>query len=383
MAGKNLMLRVGRMSFEEGMKNNEIAKLLLAEGVLKTKSTAERKVQELVEETGKWLLQEQARLAAIESADTPDRKLAASLCDKFGLLDARVVPGGSIHSAHDYVALIKRYGQAAADYFEDVTSEAEQNDEELHVSLSGGQPILDMVSALPDRHRPNVHYYAAAIIGRGIRNHTPNVSSVTNATVAWARSGRIPDHIRYGTVPPYQVDVDTLREINGRKERHAYGRKIVLEQMKRLCETQYVTDALDTINENVNMAIAGLGIIHPVGIDEDYGAAHIARVCMTGLLKPFGIEPEILAAEKAVGDIAYCLFDEKGQGRKEWSFFITAGERSKNSGVDFYRYLVAKGKKVIVIAGARKESALIPALKFKLFNVLITDAVTAQRLLKA
>lgn len=36
----------------------------------------------------------------------------------------------------------------------------------------------------------------------------------------------------------------------------------------------------------------------------------------------------------------------------------------------------------IVIGGARKEAALIPAIKANLFNVLITDAVMAKKLLE-
>jgi hypothetical protein len=65
-------------------------------------------------------------------------------------------------------------------------------DEELYVAVLGGQPILDMVSALPDRKRPNVHYYAGGLIGRGtMMRNAPHVGSEANATIAWSRSGRL------------------------------------------------------------------------------------------------------------------------------------------------------------------------------------------------
>jgi len=41
---------------------------------------------------------------------------------------------------------------------------------------------------------------------------------------------------------------------------------------------------------------------------------------MTGLLKPFGIEPEILAKKGAIDDMAYCQFHKNGKGRKDWKF---------------------------------------------------------------
>jgi DNA-binding transcriptional regulator LsrR (DeoR family) len=102
---------------------------------------------------------------------------------------------------------------------------------------------------------------------------------------------------------------------------------------------------------------------------------------MTGLLKALGVDLDILVSQKAVGDISYNLFDDKGQGRPEWQFFITAGHGSKHTGVDFYRHLVEQGRKVIVMAGIRKEAALRVGLNARLFNVLITDVHTTQRLL--
>jgi DNA-binding transcriptional regulator LsrR (DeoR family) len=377
VSGKDLLLRVAKLSFEERKNNTEIADILLQDKILESKSTAGHHVQELVEEAGRWLMQEHARLAAINATATPEHKLAADLCRKFGLLDARVVPGGDLHASTEYVSLMKKYAQAAADYFDDVANEAEEHAEELHVLVSGGQPILDMVSSLIDRKRPNVHYYAAAMIGRGSMTWAPHVGSETNATVAWSRSGRLPRHLCYGTVPPYDIAQDDLDAISDKQRRHEFGRDAIGRQMRNLASSRYVTDTLNMMNDKVNMAFAGLGIPHASRVE----AAHIERLTMTGLLKPFGIDPELLAKEGAVGDISYCLFDQKGQGRPSWKFFITAGEGTDHEGVDFYRQLVADGKKVIVIGGTRKEAALKPGVEAKLFNVLITDAFTAKGLL--
>ena len=99
--------------------------------------------------------------------NTPERQLARDLCRKFGLLEARVVPGGEHDSATDYALLLKSYGRAAAEYFDELVEQAEDAEKTLDVSLSGGQTILDMVGCLERRRRPKVKYYADALIGRG------------------------------------------------------------------------------------------------------------------------------------------------------------------------------------------------------------------------
>lgn len=378
MADKELLLRAARLKFDEGLHYNEIAEIFVREKILKPSKNAGRHAQELVEEAGRWLLQKQAQLAEIEANPTPEHKLAADLRGKFGLLDARVVPGGE-HASTDYVALLKKYARAAADYFDEVADDAEQRQEELHVLVSGGQPILDMVSSLIDRRRDKIYYYAAALIGRGSMTWAPHVGSETNATVAWSRSGRLPRHLYYATVPPYELDEDNTPPPAKKKQRHEFGREAIREQRKKLLCERFVVEALNPISDKVNMAFAGLGI--PFAPDARNSISQIERLTMTELLRPFGIDPELLAQEGAVGDISYCLFDEKGEGRPSWKFFITAGDRTKYEGVDFYRNMVAQGHKVIVIGGARKEAALRPALKARLFNVLITDAFAARKLL--
>lgn len=377
MASQELLLRVAKLKFEDGSNNSEIAEILLKDGTLETESTAQRKVGELVEEAGQWLLDRHKLLASMEMDDTLEHNLAKELCSKFRLLDARVVPGGEIHSPLDYVALLKKYARAAADYFDAYASAAEEQGKQLHVSVSGGQPILDMVSSLTDRKRTNVFYYATGLVGRGSRPQAPHVGSEANATVAWARSGRLPNHLYYATVRPYEIAPDDLHDTDKRK-RHDTCRAMLLEQMHELANSEYVKEVLEEINGRINMAFAGLGIPHASGVDADYGMAHIERLTMTGLLKPLGVDSGLLAAEGAVGDISYTLFDKDGKSREDWQFFITAGYPDA---LDFYQTMVETRKPVIVIGGARKEAAILPALKARLLNVLITDAVTAKKLL--
>jgi hypothetical protein len=65
--------------------------------------------------------------------------------------------------------------------------------------------------------------------------------------------------------------------------------------------TGFSNTRLTRVNENVSMAF---GITYGTGAHADYGSAHIARLTMTGLPKPLGIEPELLAEEGAIGESA-------------------------------------------------------------------------------
>jgi DNA-binding transcriptional regulator LsrR (DeoR family) len=94
MASQELLLRVAKLKFEDGSNNSEIAEILLKDGTLETESTAQRRVSELVEEAGQWLLDRHKLLFGIEGDKTIEQELGRQLCSKFGLLDARVVPGG-------------------------------------------------------------------------------------------------------------------------------------------------------------------------------------------------------------------------------------------------------------------------------------------------
>jgi len=379
MASKDLLLKVARMSHEALMTNEEIAEELFDDKVLTSKNT--KRVQELIDEAGVWLLNQHELLASSESEKKELRLLESDLCEKYELLAARVVADGETRGAAEYAALVRRHGRAAAQYFDEVSSQAEDNGEQLNVAISGGQTILDMVSSLPERRRPNVHFYATALIGRGSINWSAHIGPETTSSVAWARSGRIPKHLFYGTVSPYDFSPEDLKGIP-KKELHEWVREEIVKRVAGIAKTGPIRTILQDTNRNINMAIAGLGLVCPSETDADYGTGHIERITMMTLLKPLGIDPEVLGKDGACGEMSYCLFDRKGSGKPRWKFFVTAGEGTPHSGVDFYRRLVDEGRKVMLIAGAKKWDALHPAINARLFNVLITDAHTAKRLLK-
>jgi DNA-binding transcriptional regulator LsrR (DeoR family) len=104
------------------------------------------------------------------------------------------------------------------------------------------------------------------------------------------------------------------------------------------------------------------------------------RLTIARLLRSYGLSPDRLAKDKVVGDFCYCLFD-KFKNDEPWRYFVTIGEYSRYSGIDFYRNLVDRKRPVMVMAGHKKWNALIPAIRTRMFNVLITDYHTAKLLL--
>lgn len=378
MASKELLLKVARMSHAQLMTNEEIAQELFTEKVLTSRNT--KRVRELIDEAVVYLLDQQEAFETAESDKNELRLLEARLCENYELIDARVIAGGETQGVAEYAALVRRHGRAAAQYFDELSSEAEDNSEQLHIAVSGGQSILDMVSSLAERRRPNAHFYATALIGRGGPKSSAHIGPETNASVAWSRSGRIPHHLFYGTVPPYSFGPEDFKGLP-KKELHNWIRDEIIRQGKSLAATDPVKQTLGIMSDSINMAIAGLGLVRPSPADADYGTGHLERITMTSLLKTLQIDLDLLSEEGACGELSYGLFDRKGRGNPLWNFFLTAGEGTAHSGVEFYRRLVDQGKKVIVIAGAKKWDALVPAINARLFNILITDAYTAERLL--
>lgn len=360
MASKELMKRVAELTFVDGKNLKQIAEILFAEDVISSNDI--RHVSPILDEAGQWLLQEHANLQEKKREDSPEKHLAERLKTRYGLLDARVVPGGD----EDYASLMRRYGRCAAQYFDDLP------DEELHVAVSGGQTVLDLVSHLPERRRPNVYYYGAALIGRGHMTKTAHVGPEVNATIAWSRSGRLPGRLYYSSMAPYDLIPEELSGMN-KREKHEYVRKAIMQQLDAIKRSIIFTDILDHIASKVTIALAGLGVVHAEPKETE-------QITVLSLLKH--IDAEILEAEGVVGEISYCMFGAEGCGDPRWEFFLTAGDNSDHAGVEFYKHLVSQEKKVIVCAGIRKEAAIIPAIDNELFNVLVTDAVTAERLLK-
>ena len=346
-----------------------------------------RDVRWLLEQSVAWLLREQSDLAETRKSESSFESLAAQLCTTFRCLqEVHIVPGGGTDSEAEDAALSSRRGLAAARYFDELAENADRLRKTLHVGVAGGESILDAVSQFPDRQRQNVHYYATALIGRGSLDNTSHVGPEINSTVAWSMSGRLPGHLHYGTVSPY--DEELLRA-----EKIPHQRRFEIKaQLNGFADSPSIRKVVDKMSK-INVAFAGLGIVKPVDPLCPSSRTGLGRLTMTGLLNNLGITPGDLAAEGAVGDISYCLFNAEGTdvptdpaaGRpmspEYWRFFLTAGHFLTPKGINFYKDLVEQGDLVIVIAGTHKERAIRAALKGKLFNVWFTDESAARALL--
>lgn len=352
MATKDRMLRVAKLAFEDGLNKSEIAQAMEIDA---------RNVTDLINQAGRWLMVEQERLASIHRETVLHEESAKALRLRWPhLIAARVV---RCNPEMDYAKLLKLWGVVAAEYFDELVDAADDRDDELHVGVSGGETILQMMSALPERKR-NAHFYAAAIIGRGRMLKSSHVGPETNATLAWARSGNKPGRLHYASVLPYSFG----------KATHKEAKSLLQQQLVEFADYTPVTHFLKDL-EQINVAIAGLGLVNPRSVSS---AGEIDRVSMTGLLESCGIRAEELEKEGAIGDCSYCLFDANGQSRPDWKFLLTAGYPNT---LQFYKELVAEGKPVIVIAGPHKLSVLKTALENHFFSVLITDENTATELI--
>lgn len=290
---------------------------------------------------------------------SPQRLLEDQLKDKFDHLQRVIVI--PTKDGQKYSELLMRWGEAAAEYFEELVSESK----ELHVGISGGETLLSFANAVTEFPRKQVHIHTAALIGRGrLPDKASHVDPLVNATILWTKCGRVPGHCHYATVPPYD----------------ALMREDIAAELHDLSERQPIREVILDMNK-INVAFAGLGLAKATAPDPE----RLNQLTMTGLLEPM-ITPDTLAKEGAMGDLAYCLFDKNGKGRKEWEFFLTAGYRDpERRGIEFYRKMVAdkrEKKKVVVIAGSLKQEAIRAALNAQLFNVWITDQDAAQWVLE-
>jgi DNA-binding transcriptional regulator LsrR (DeoR family) len=384
------MLRVARWFYKDGLKQEQIAKALRCDV---------RKVR--------WLLNaaKQNGIVRIDIDEQPGEEIE-SLQNEFlkrypHLKKVVIVPGGAIESEAEYSYLLRKWGFEAAAYLDTLADSGQ----DLQVGVSGGETILEAMTALPNRLRANVHFYALALIGRGRLVNASHVDPSINSTVGWARSGRLPGHCHYATVPPYDRDLGS--------------RRAIADELNRLAARKPIEHVIRDMDE-INVAFVGLGVVNPGGNNPALTNSHINRIAMTGLLKPLGITPNDLAKEGAFGDLAYCLFDSDGQenprdaqgnklSKDHWRFFLTAGHYdAKRRGVEFYRQMVKEseaqtlrsilneeieqglsatgtkeGKKVIAIAGAFKEDAILVGLKGKLFNVWFTNEAAARKIAEA
>jgi DNA-binding transcriptional regulator LsrR (DeoR family) len=365
-ADRKLFLEVVRLHGVEKLGIAEIANRLEMDS---------RYVAPLLRKAEEWLLTDHRRLSR-GTAPAPIRSpLELDLMKKYPhLIEVQTVQGGRIRTGFEYAALIKRWGTMAAAYLDKRTDDSAVAGEDLHVCMSGGETILEVVNSLPERRREKVFFYASVLMGRAHMVNSAHVDSIANATVAWSRSGRVSGCCIYATVTPYELPPG--------EPPYAVRRRDVQEEINTLCGIPLIHKHLSMDLVEMDIAFAGLGMTVP---PDDFDKV-VNRLTASGLLKTTTrIRPEDVAREGAIGEIGSCYFDRNGQGNNEkWRFYLTAGDHDpKQRGVGFYREMVKAGKAVIVNAGSFKEPALIAALKGKLFNVWFTNEDAARNVLRS
>ena len=201
------MLRVARMFYEDDKTKQEIAK---------AEKIDSRKV--------KWLL-EQAKeldLVRITFRGTTESDLEHRIRRKYlHLLRVLILPlHGPVETTAQYGELLQRFALATADHFEDLLLE-HTSDEPLHVGISGGETLLEFVNAVPEQTRKNLHLHATTVVPHGqLAMSGSHVDPSTNATILWAKSGRLPGHCHYATITPFDT-----------KERGVQARKFIRERL--------------------------------------------------------------------------------------------------------------------------------------------------------
>jgi DNA-binding transcriptional regulator LsrR (DeoR family) len=362
MPHPDLLRAIARMAFEgisgRRLKKRELAAEFRKLGVLPQTGDPDdtRGVQDLVEEAGRWLLVREGWLSVLER-DIQDWNLADHLVKAYPCLkEASVIRSRTLEGGPWSPLRKPTPEQEAAEYFKLLCHSAMDKGDDVHAAISGGETLLGVVNYLfPDR-RTNVHYYAAALIGRSRNLRTSHIGPETNATIAWLRSGSRPGHLHYGSVSPPDIALPQNIDANAR---HLEAARILREETRLAFDADYVKASLRDMQE-IDTMIASFDIL-------------------PDLLQSYGVSYDRLKEKGAVGDINYCLFDENGEGRDEWAFFLTPGYPK---GVDFMRRLVATDRRVIVVAHLDQLSALRAALKGRLLNNLITDDATARALLE-
>ncbi len=375
-----------------GCKPSLVAGTVIAEGMITTNDKDLSRVGvHLVKTANQWIRVQLRRAAEYENSQSPQMRLAEELRDACGLLDAGVVAGGENPTPTQQFALTCEYAKLAAHYLNAKTQEILQNNRNavVRVLIGGGQTNLETVAALEVDDRPRVHFVAAAAIPR-----TPTtVSAVPGpeaiATMAWAKSGRYPRNLHYGTVGPYdplylpidphQNRTESLRLI----ERFGGAKRAVFtKQLYDMAKQEAISALVESMSgDEINMALGSLGVMRFTQQDVDGGSRHMDRISMFHLLESMGIQNQELLREGAVGDFTFNIFDSKGKDQDRWRLFLTPGYGTESSGVKFYQKLVARRCPVMLSTGYRKWEALTVALDRKMFNVLFTDEYTARQLI--
>jgi deoxyribonucleoside regulator len=353
------MLQAVRLFYDEdnGLSRQEIAKRLNKDA---------REIS--------WLL-EKAREDGIVRIDIlipAEAELKRKFQERYPhVLDVVILETRPVKTPDQYNDLLRKFAAAAADYYTGLL-DGYLEARPVHVGLSGGETISEIAAALSPRTRKNLYFHALSMIGyarfsKGVHHVLPSI----NAHFFWLKAGRVgptkgQSHIEFATVAPY----DSTKP-------GPEARAQVEAELDRLAAKKNIREVIEAM-DSLDIVFPGLGLVNP---PEDK-PAFCNRLGMTGILQNV-VTPEQLVAEGAVGEMCGMMFDAQGRSKDKWRFFLSAGHYSEHPGLEFFRHMAAQpDKRVIVIAGTFKENALRAALRGKLFNALITDSITAQKLIK-
>lgn len=321
-----LLLDVARMYYRDKMTKTKIANRLDTSSTQVGRLLKEAEAREMVRFTF-----EPPRLASLQ----------AGLIKEFECLREAVV----IPAVGDFSFQLKMLGETAAEYFDANVKPG------TRVGISGGNTIYEMVEALPEKNR-DLQLFPTALIGRGPRlpEHADPMVLLSNL---WKRN-RQKGKAYYATILPFE---------RGRA-------RTATEEHDRFLERPKVGEVWKGMKET-DITFASVG---PVEAEKEY--LQHGRTVLE-LLADLNIDEAWLKQQHIVGDISYSFFNEKGETKDQWRFFLTVG-------VEHFKQMARDSRKrVVIIAGKHKEAVLKVALRGGLCNVLITDEGTAEALVKA
>jgi DNA-binding transcriptional regulator LsrR (DeoR family) len=311
-----LLLDCARLYYVEKATKTEIAARLQISGTHVARLLREAEAAGLVEIT--------VRVPADHD------RLAAAVQERYGLQAVKVV-----EFSDDYEQLLKNLGRGGAALFDEVC----QIRWGARVGVGGGVTLYEVVEALDMKPR-QLELYPLALVGRGPA--LEHVDSVFLVTALYFKSRPGAKAFVVGVPPLPQSRVK--------------AQQFTAELLTEVDEVREVYQAA----REVEVAFVGLGTLPPE----------------RGMLKEFdkvGLDLKGLKGRGAVGIMNYNYFDH--QGAQIGTYFLTV------SVPDLRAMAHDTEKKVVLVAGGlHKFAALTVALTTRMFNMLVTDHRTAQRL---
>jgi DNA-binding transcriptional regulator LsrR (DeoR family) len=275
-----------------------------------------------------------------------------------------VRPGTKITSPDQYPGHVKQMGIGAAEFFEDLPGYFPRR-VNLNIGVTGGRHVLSLANALPNRERHNIYIQIPGLIGRGHDPKSTHVDPIVNASLLWGKCGYLPGHCSYTTVPPYPPAQPGPK-----------ARKAARTQIETVARNKAVSEVILAMDK-IDVAFTGIGSVNPSV------PSALRKVVAYSLLEHVVTLPE-LEAEGAVGSMGYCYFDEFGNGREDWRFWLTAGHCSERDwGVEFYKRMVESNRIVVAFGNPFDIRPTVTALRAQMFNVLVTDEYSAKQILEA